>query len=57
MEEHLHPTTYVALHEVRDMVHGCMVNTQRAGTAAVSCGTSHVSTVKPTTSVDVKNSP
>ena len=33
-----------ALHEV--MVHGCMVYTECAETAAVSCGTSHVSTVK-----------
>ena len=27
------------------MVHGCMVYTERAETAAVSCGTSHVSAV------------
>ena len=27
------------------MVHGCMVYTERAKTAAVSCGTSHVSAV------------
>ena len=28
-----------------DMVHGCMVYTERAETVAVSCGTSHVSAV------------
>ena len=28
------------------MVHGCMVYTERAETAAVSCGTSHVSAVR-----------
>ena len=30
---------------VSDMVHGCMVYTERAKMAAVSCGTSHVSVV------------
>ena len=35
--------TYVALHEA-DMVHGCKVYTERAEMAAVSRGTSHVST-------------
>ena len=49
------------LHEVTgcmvawsDIVHGCMVYTERAETGAVSCGTSHVSTLKYTTSVDNK---
>ena len=38
------------------MVHRCMVYTERAETAAVSCGTSHVSAVKHvyTTSVDIQ---
>ena len=37
------------------MVHGCMVYTERAETAAVSCGTSHTSAVSTyTTSVDIK---
>ena len=31
---------------VTDMVHRCMVYTERARKAAVSCGTSHVSAVK-----------
>ena len=40
------------------MVRGCMVYTQRAETAAVSRGTSHVTTkqrCKYTTSVDIQN--
>ena len=38
------------------MMHGCMVYTERrAETAAVSCGTSHASAVKYTTSVDIQN--
>ena len=40
------------------MVHGCMVYTERAETAAISRGTSHVTTkqcVKYTTSVDIQN--
>ena len=38
-----------------DMVHGCMVYTERAETAAVLwCGTSHVSAVKYNNSVDIK---
>ena len=36
------------------MLHGCMVYTERVETAAVSCGTSHVSAVKYTTSVDIQ---
>ena len=36
----------------RDVVHGCMVCTERAETATVSRGTSHVTTY--TTSVDIK---
>ena len=36
------------------MVHGCVVYTERAETAAVSCGTSHVSAVKYTASVDIQ---
>ena len=37
------------------MVHGCMVYTERAETAAVSCGTTHVSAVSIyTTSVDIQ---
>ena len=43
--------TYVALHG-SDMVHGCLVYTDRAQMAAVSCGTSHAS--KYTTSVDIE---
>ena len=42
---------------VYDMVHGCMVYTERAETAAVSRGTSHVSTKqrrKYTTSVHIQ---
>ena len=40
----MHPA-YVALLEVTShMVHGCMVNTENAEAAAVSCGTSHVTT-------------
>ena len=35
-----------------DTVHGCMVYTERAETAAVASGTSHVSALKYTTSVD-----
>ena len=46
--------TNVALHEVSDVVHGCMVCTERAETAVVSCGTSHASGVKYTTSVDIR---
>ena len=41
----------------RDMVHGCMV-CERAETAAVASGTSHVTTkqrCKHTTSVDIQN--
>ena len=37
-----------------DMVHGCMVYTERAKTAAVLCGTNHASAVKYTTSVDIQ---
>ena len=40
----------------RDMVHGCMVYTERAKTAAVSRGTSYVTTQKRCkyiTSVDI----
>ena len=48
MHTHL---TYMTLHE-SDMVHGCMVYTERAEMAAVSCGTSHVS--KYITSVDIQ---
>ena len=36
------------------MVYGGMVYTERVETAAVSCGTSHVSAVKYTTSVDIQ---
>ena len=37
------------------MVHGCMVYTERAEMAAVSCGTSHTTAVsKYTTSVDIE---
>ena len=43
--------TYVALPE-SDMVHSCMVYTERAEMAAVSCGTTHAS--KYTTSVDIQ---
>ena len=54
----MHPT-YVALHKVT-WWHGCMVYTERAATAAVSHGTSHVTTeqrCKYTTSVaDIQNS-
>ena len=42
----------------RDMVHGCMVYTERAETAAVSRGTSHVTIkqrCKYTTSADVES--
>jgi len=49
--------TYVALHEVIDMVHGCVVYTERTETAAVSRDTSHVTTkqrCKCTTSVDIQ---
>ena len=52
---HMHPT-YMALHEVIDVVHGCMVYTEHAQKAAVSHGTSHVTTkqhCKYTTSVDI----
>ena len=37
------------------MVHGCMVYTERAETAAVSCGTSHVSAVSTPLRWIVKN--
>ena len=37
--------TNVALHEVSDIVQGCMVSTERDETAVVSCVTSHVSVV------------
>ena len=38
-----------------DMLHGCMLYTERAETAAVLwCGTSHVSAVKYNNSVDIK---
>ena len=50
--------TYEALHEVNDIVHGCMVYTERAEAAAVSRGTSHVTTkqrCKYTTSVEIHN--
>ena len=36
---------YVCGFALNDMVHGCMVYTERAETAAVSCGTSHASAV------------
>ena len=36
---------YVCALAWSDMVHGCMVYTECAKTAAVLCGTSHVSTV------------
>ena len=36
------------------MVHGCMVYTEHSEMAAVSRGTSHVSAVKYTTSVDIQ---
>ena len=37
------------------MMNGCMVYTERAETAAVSCGTSHISAVSVyTTSVDIQ---
>ena len=42
----------------RDLVHDCMVYTERAETAAVSRGTSHVTTKqrsKYTTSMDIQN--
>ena len=42
---------YVCGFAISAMVQGCMVYTERAETAAVSCGTSHVSAV--TTSVDI----
>ena len=53
-------STYVALHDVtwRNMVHGCMDYTERAETASVSRGTSHVTTkqhCKYTNSVDIEN--
>ena len=49
--KHAYNLRNVALHEVA-MVHGCMVYTEPcAETAAVSCGTSHASAVKYTTSV------
>ena len=38
-------TPYVCGFAWSDMVHGCMVNTERAEMAAVSCGTSHASAV------------
>jgi len=38
-------TPYVCGFAWSDMVHGCMVYTERAEMAAVSCGTSHASTV------------
>ena len=38
-------TLYVCSFAWSDMVHGCMVYTERAETAAVSCGTSHASAV------------
>ena len=37
-----------------DTVRGCMVYTERAETAAVSCGTSHASAVKYSTLVDIQ---
>ena len=43
-EGRLHLNThapYVCGYALSDMVHGCMVYTERAETAAVSCGTSH----------------
>ena len=46
--------TYVASHVVSDIVHGCMVYTEGADTAVVSCVTSHASGVKYTTSVDIQ---
>ena len=52
----MHPT-YVALHEVTR--HGASVSTERAETAAVSRGTSHVTNKQrckhTTTSVDIQN--
>ena len=51
----MHPV-YVALHKVT--WRGYMVDTKHASTAAVSCGTSHVTTrqrSKYTTSVDIQN--
>ena len=38
-------TPYICGFAWSDMVHGCMVYTERAEMAAVSCGTSHASTV------------
>ena len=40
-----HAYTYVCGFAWRDVVHGCMVYTERAEMAAVSCGTSHAITV------------
>ena len=37
-----------------EMVHGCMVYTEHSEMAAVARGTSHVSAVKDTTSVDIQ---
>ena len=37
-----------------DMMHGCMVYTERAEMAAVSCGTSLIYSCKYTTSVDIQ---
>ena len=38
-------TPYVCGFALSDMVHGCMVYTEHAEMAAVSCGTSHASAV------------
>ena len=43
-------TPYVCGFAWSDMVHGCMVHTERAEMAAASCGTSHASAVS--TSMD-----
>ena len=40
---------------VSDLVHGCMVYTECAEMAAVSCGTSHASTVSTPLQWIVKN--
>ena len=50
---------YMALHEMtsHDMVHSCMVYTERAKIAAVLCSTSHVTVkqhCKYTTTVDIQ---
>jgi len=55
----MHPT-YEALREVNDIVHGCMMYTERAETAAVLRGTSRVTAKQHcqyTTWVDIHNAP